>query len=91
MKTPSPLICKAAKNLIKKLNYLEFIFLIIFLSFGLSSCTKQRYCAQCYENISGYQASDFCGESGEVDIYIEELKEEGSIQGQNWTCNKVIE
>jgi len=91
MQTSYPLISKVANNVIKKFNYLEFTFLIILLSFGLSSCTKQRYCAQCYENISGYQATDFCGESGEVDIYIEELKEEGSIQGQSWNCNKVIE
>ena len=57
------------KKIVKKLIYL--ILLAIPLMF--SSCEKQKYCAQCYENISGYQASDFCGESDEIDEYIQEL------------------
>ncbi len=75
----------------KKLNLSVFTLLILFIAFGLSSCTKQKYCAQCYENISGYQASDFCGESDEVDDYIQELNTQGSAAGQAWSCSKVAE
>lgn len=75
----------------KKLKLPIFTLVILFIAFGLSSCTKQKYCAQCYENISGYQASDFCGESDEVDDYIQELNIQGSAAGQAWTCSKVIE
>jgi hypothetical protein len=75
----------------KKLNLSVFTLLILFVAFGLSSCAKQKYCAQCYENISGYQASDFCGESDEVDDYIQELNLQGSAAGQAWSCSKVAE
>ena len=75
----------------KKSIYSASILLTIFLVFGLSSCTKQQYCAQCYESVSGYQADDFCGESDEVDTYIEELYDTGASLGQNWSCNKVEE
>jgi len=65
--------------------------LVLFLAFGLSSCQKQKYCAQCYENISGYQASDFCDESDAVDDYIQELTSTGAAAGQAWSCTKVSE
>ena len=39
----------------KKLIYL---ILAIPLLLMFSSCEKQKYCAQCYENISGYQAKE---------------------------------
>ena len=72
----------------KKLIYL---ILAIPLLLMFSSCEKQKYCAQCYENISGYQASDFCGDSDEVDEYIEELNSQGAAAGQAWSCSKVAE
>ena len=68
-----------------------FTLLILFLGFGFSSCEKQKYCAQCYENVSSYQASDFCGESDEVDEYIQELTSQGAAAGQAWSCSKVSE
>jgi|TARA_B110000908_G_C10206173_1_gene427832 hypothetical protein len=68
-----------------------YTLLVLFVAFGLSSCQKQKYCAQCYENISGYQASDFCGESDEVDDYIRELNSAGAASGQSWSCTKVSE
>jgi hypothetical protein len=68
-----------------------YTLLVLFVAFGLSSCQKQKYCAQCYENISGYQASDFCGESDDVDDYIQELNSSGAAAGQAWSCTKVSE
>jgi hypothetical protein len=65
----------------KRSNLSVFTLLILFIAFGFSSCEKQKYCAQCYENISGYQASDFCGESDEVDAYIQELNTQGAAAG----------
>ena len=75
----------------KKLTLSVFTLLVLFVAFGLSSCTKQKYCAQCYENLSGYYASDFCGESDEVDDYIQELTSSGAALGQAWSCSKVKE
>ena len=63
---------------------------VIIITFGLSSCEKEeKYCAECYENNSGYQASDFCGESDEVDNWIQELTSSGANAGQSWSCSKV--
>ena len=75
----------------KKSKLTLFTLLILFFAFGFSSCEKQNYCAQCYENISGYQATDFCGESDEVDQYIQELNNQGDEAGQAWSCSKVAE
>ena len=63
---------------------------VIIITFGLSSCEKEeKYCAECYENNSGYQASDFCGESDEVDYYIQELISQGALENESWSCSKV--
>ena len=75
----------------KKLNLSVFTLLILFVAFGFSSCTKQKYCAQCYENISGYQANDYCGTSDQVDTYMDELNNGSSNTGQIWSCSKVAE
>ena len=77
----------------KKSKLSIFTFVII-ITFGLSSCEKEEeieltYCAECYENNSGYQASDFCGESDEVDNWIQELTSSGANAGQSWSCSKV--
>ena len=58
--------------------------ILIFVAIAsLSSCGK--YCAECTEHDSGYTASNFCGTSSEVNIYIEELE---STNYQNWSCTK---
>ena len=75
----------------KKLNTVLFILIIVFITLGFSSCERQKYCAQCYENSTGYQASDFCGESDEVDEYIQDFYDAGSAAGQSWSCSKVAE
>ena len=75
----------------KKLNLPVFTFLTLFIAFGFSSCEKQKYCAQCYENTSGYQASDYCGTSDKVDTYIEELTYNSAYPNQIWSCSKVAE
>ncbi|MDA0682385.1 MAG: hypothetical protein O2781_03425 [Bacteroidetes bacterium] len=67
---------------------------VIIITFGLSSCEKEEeieltYCAECYEINSGYQNNVFCGESEEVDNYIQELTSSGSNAGQSWSCSKV--
>ena len=74
----------------KKLKLLFGLFLFSIL-ITLTSCEKQKYCAECYESISGYWASDFCGESDEVDDYIQELTSTGASVGQAWSCDKVAE
>ena len=53
--------------------------LIVFI---LSSCEKANYCAQCVEINTGYNATDFCGESQEVDDYINDLTSQGADLGQ---------
>ena len=75
----------------KKSIYSVSVLLTIFLVLGLSSCKKKQYCAQCSESISGVQAADYCGDSDNVDGYIQELYDQGSAAGQNWTCNKVAQ
>ena len=75
----------------KKIKFSITTLILALFIFGFSSCEKQKYCAICYENISGYQASDFCGESDEVDDYIQELTSTGASVGQAWSCSKVEE
>ena len=73
-----------------KKSKLSIFTCVIIITFGLSSCEKEeKYCAECYENNSGYQSIDFCGESEEVDNYIQELTSSGSNAGQSWSCSKV--
>lgn len=71
-----------------KTRLLVLACLIIFI---LSSCEKVNYCAQCIEINTGYNATDFCGESQEVDDYISDLTLQGSDVGQEWSCSKIIE
>lgn len=71
-----------------KTKLLVLACLIIFI---LSSCEKANYCAQCVEINTGYNATDFCGESQEVDDYISDLTSQGSDVGQEWSCSKIIE
>lgn len=75
----------------KKLKSSILISSFLFIAFGLSSCEKQRYCAECYEYNSSYWASDYCGETEEVDEYIQELTTTGAAVGQAWSCDKVPE
>ena len=75
----------------KKSIYFLSVLLTIVLVLNLSSCTKKQYWAQCSESISGVQAADYCGESDAVDAYIQELYDQGSAAGQNWSCNKVAQ
>ena len=65
--------------------------LLLFVIVGLTSCQKQKYCADCYEAVSDYHASDFCGTSDEVDTYIQELTSTGLSLGQAWSCQKYAE
>jgi hypothetical protein len=67
----------------------KILFVLGISLFFLSSCEKTQYCASCYEYDSGYQASDFCGDSESVDVYIEEL--EYNSAGQDWYCTKSAE
>ena len=71
-----------------KRKVLIFLSLTVFL---LSSCEKANYCAQCVEINTGYNATDFCGESQEVDDYINDLTSQGADVGQEWSCSKIIE
>tara|TARA_B100001250_G_scaffold326641_1_gene290669 strand:+ start:107 stop:325 length:219 start_codon:yes stop_codon:yes gene_type:complete len=70
-----------------KKKYLIFILIM----FVFVACEEARYCAQCYENNTGYTPPAFCGESDEVDDYINELTSQGEDMGQVWDCSKIIE
>jgi hypothetical protein len=73
-----------------KKTKLSIFTCVIIITFGLSSCEKEeKYCAECYENNSGYQSIDFCGESAEVDYYIQELISQGALENESWSCSKV--
>tara|TARA_B100000927_G_scaffold92273_1_gene74591 strand:- start:952 stop:1170 length:219 start_codon:yes stop_codon:yes gene_type:complete len=71
-----------------KRKVLFFLCLIVII---LSSCEKANYCAQCVEINTGYNATDFCGESQEVDDYINDLTSQGADLDQEWSCSKIIE
>ena len=71
-----------------KRKILFFLSLIVII---LSSCEKANYCAQCVEINTGFNATDFCGESQEVDDYINDLTSQGADLGQEWSCSKIIE
>ena len=43
------------------MNFFKKIFLLFSLLLFFVSCEEQTYCAQCYEENSGYQADDYCG------------------------------
>ena len=64
------------------------VTVILFIVFGFTSCKKKKYCAECYEYNSGYYATDFCGETDEVDDYMSELTTQGYSAGQAWSCSK---
>ena len=73
-----------------KKTKLSIFTCVIIITFGLSSCEKEeKYCAEYYENNSGYQSIDFCGESAEVDYYIQELISQGALENESWSCSKV--
>ena len=67
----------------KNKNFLATCLCVIVFS----SCQKKQYCASCYEAISGYQATDYCGDSESVDVYIDELYS-GDL---DWYCTKTAE
>jgi hypothetical protein len=71
----------------------KLMILIVFLV--LISCKKEsahnptgigNVCAECTEYHSGYVAVPFCGTRQEVDLYVKELKKQGSSIGQSWSC-----
>tara|TARA_B100000767_G_C19690445_1_gene503770 strand:+ start:675 stop:875 length:201 start_codon:yes stop_codon:yes gene_type:complete len=64
----------------------KILFISSLLLFVLSSCSKQQYCAQC--STPDYIADDFCGNTDEVDDYIESLYSNDFL---GWTCYKVEE
>ena len=69
----------------------KVLFVLCLIVFILSSCEKANYCAQCVEINTGYNTTDFCGESQEVDDYINDLTSRGADLDQEWSCSKIIE
>lgn len=68
------------------------IAVLTIASIAFSSCEKENdYCAVCTEATSGYSPSDFCGSETDVDLYISELKKQGSAAGQSWSCTKKLD
>jgi hypothetical protein len=67
----------------------------VLLFFG---CTKDELkdnpvtvCVDCTGTLNGYSQEFpdiFCGTNKDADLYIANLKEEGSQVGQSWTCTK---
>ena len=73
------------------MNFFKEIFLLFSLLLFFVSCEEQTYCAQCYEENSGYQADDYCGSNQDVDSYVNELISDGQNAGQQWDCTTIIE
>ena len=70
--------------------------IIIIAILALAACEKSstlnptgvgNVCAYCTEQNSGYQADPFCGTPQEVDVFVKELKKQGSSIGQSWSCS----
>ena len=58
----------------------------------LTSCTKEElnktYCAYCTELITGSSNTSYCGNSSEVDAYIENMESNDPASSGVWSCYK---
>ena len=62
----------------------------LFFVIVISSCKAEEVlstCTTCTEYRTSF-STDFCGTSAEVNLFISELKKQGSAAGQSWTCVK---
>ena len=67
----------------------KVLFVLCLIVFILSSCEKSKLLRPMCRNKYGYNATDFCGESQEVDDYINDLTSQGADLGQEGPAQKL--